>query len=321
MERNIIQIKELQDKLTCPVCQNKLIFSQKDVKCTNTDCSIEFPIINDIPILINENDSIFAFENFTNNKDNSHNSESLFLKLKKRLQPYFPSLSNNLSSQKNFKLLELLLSKKLNPKILIIGGATITTDTDMIFNSNNTVIESDIYLGPRTQIIIDGHHIPFENETFDLLIYQAVLEHVADPVLCIKEAHRVLKSDGLIFATTPFMQQVHMKQHDFTRFTHLGHRRLFRSFKEIESGVSAGSGVALGWSIRYFMRSLTNIKFVRLFLEVISIFLFFWLKYFDYFISKNNGTFDAASAFYFIGEKSNTTLTDKELIKQFKGIK
>jgi SAM-dependent methyltransferase len=190
----------------------------------------------------------------------------------------------------------------------------------MIFNSNNIVVESDIYFAPRTQLIIDAHDIPFENGTFDLIIFQAVLEHVANRYKCVKEAHRVLKTDGLIFAATPVMQQVHMKQYDFTRFTHLGHRRWFRSFKEIDSGVFAGTGVALGWSIRYFAKSLTNIKLIRVFFDVSVSFLFFWLKYIDLIKLKNNGTFDGASGFYFIGEKSDTILTDKELIKLFKGI-
>lgn len=317
MENNIFRVKEIQDKIICPVCRSKIYFSSLVVKCTNTTCGIEFPIINDIPILINENDSIFAFENF---KSILNNDESKFSKLKKRLSLYFPSLSNNLSSKKNFILLEELLSTKLNPKILIIGGASITTDTHMIFSPNNIVIESDIYFGQRTQIIIDAHYIPFENDTFDLIIYQAVLEHVADPQMCIKEAYRVLKSEGIVFATTPFMQQVHMMQYDFTRFTHLGHRRLFRSFKEIDSGVSAGTGVALGWSIRYFVKSLTNFKIIRLFLEILVSFLFFWLKYIDFITFKNPGTYNGASGFYFIGKKSDIILTDKELIKLFIGI-
>ncbi|MHB8828644.1 MAG: class I SAM-dependent methyltransferase [Syntrophales bacterium] len=200
-------------------------------------------------------------------------------------------------------------------------GATITSNTGMLFKGDNIIIESDIYFGPRTQIILDGHHIPFANDTFDLIVFQAVLEHVADPYMCVNEAYRVLKSDGLIFAATPFMQQVHMKQYDFTRFTHLGHRRLFRAFKEIESGVFAGTGVALGWSIRYFAKSLTNNKMIRLLLEVCVSFLFFWLKYIDFITFKNMGTYDGASGYYFIGEKNDSVLTDKELVKLFKGIR
>lgn len=317
--KNIFLIKELNDKFICPVCRNKIKIFPSSMKCTNQSCGIVYPIINETPILINEKESIFSFSDFSQ-ITNEKKPEGIIKKLKKRLSPILPSLSNNLSSKRNFFLLQNLLQEKINPKILIVGGATITTSTEMIFNSNNIVIESDVYFGPRTQIIIDAHHLPFENETFDLLIYQAVLEHVTDPYKCVKEAHRVLKSDGLIFAATPFIQQVHMKQYDFTRFTHLGHRRLFRSFKEIESGVFAGTGVALGWSIRYFVKSLTNIKVIRYLLEILVLILFFWLKYIDFLISKNKGTYDGASGYYFIGEKSDTDLTDRELINLFKGI-
>ena len=54
----------------------------------------------------------------------------------------------------------------------------------------------------------------------------------------MKEIYRVLKSDGIVYIETPFMQQVHGGKYDFTRFTYLGHRRLFARFQEIESGIS-----------------------------------------------------------------------------------
>ena len=56
----------------------------------------------------------------------------------------------------------------------------------------------------------------------------------------------MLKDDGLVYAETPFLQQVHGGPYDFTRFTHLGHRRLFRKFIELESGATAGAGAGTG---------------------------------------------------------------------------
>jgi len=213
-----------------------------------------------------------------------------------------------------------LLKERENPKILIIGGGKITSNTNMIFNPENLVIESDVYIGDRTEIIIDAHNIPFEDNSFDLVIFQAVLEHVADPIKCVSEAYRVLNNKGLIYVATPFMQQVHMKAYDFTRFTHLGHRRLFRAFDEIESGVFAGTGVALGWSISSFVQSFFNNKYFRVFLKQIVLILFFWLKYVDYLTYKNKGTYNGASGFYFIGRKSNKILSDKELIKLYREV-
>jgi hypothetical protein len=86
-------------------------------------------------------------------------------------------------------------------------------------------------------------------------VAQAVLEHVLDPWRCVEELHRVLASGGLVYAETPFMQQVHEGRFDFTRFTHLGHRRLFRRFEELDSGAVGGPGMALAWSWRYFLWS------------------------------------------------------------------
>ncbi len=312
--KNIFEYQDLVEKLICPNCQNKLSYLNKtNFQCINIRCGKIFPIINNVPILIDENTSIFSIEEIKNS--NFPNSPK---HIKNFIFRFFPSISNNLSSNKNFEMLDKLISNRINPKILIIGGATITANTDMIINPKNVVIESDVYIGPRTQIILDSHHIPFENETFDLIIYQAVLEHVVDPYKCASEAHRVLKKEGIIFSATPFMQQVHIKQFDFTRFTHSGHRRLFRAFEEIESGIFAGTGVALAWSIKYFVRSLTNIKFLRSVFEMIVSFLFFWLKYIDFLTYKNKGSFDGASGFYFIGRKCDTILNDKELTKYFR---
>ena len=43
-----------------------------------------------------------------------------------------------------------------------------------------------------------------------------------------------------MYAETAFMQQVVHERYDFTRFTHVGMRRLFRGFRELRSGPVAG---------------------------------------------------------------------------------
>lgn len=309
----------IANRFICPICKQKANVNTKTVKCTNTQCSTSFPIINEVPVLINEDNSIFEIEDYANDVDKIINKDTKLTAALKKIFSYLPTLSNNLSSKKNFALLEKLLAQKENPVILIVGGATITTDTEKIIKPENTVIESDVSFGPRTQIILDSHDIPFANDTFDLVIFQAVLEHVADPYRCIEESHRVLKPEGLIFAATPFMQQVHARAFDFTRFTHLGHRRLFRKFEEIESGPFAGTGVTLGWSIEYFVNSFFDNKYIRFALRKIVSLLFFWLKYLDYFIKETKGTYNGASGFYFIGSKSENVLSDRELVKLYRG--
>ncbi len=82
------------------------------------------------------------------------------------------------------------------------------------------LIVSDVSLTSVVNVVCDAHNVPFDGETFDAVVAVAVLEHVADPQRCAQELHRVLKPRGVVFAVTPFMQQVHGGGYDFTRFTH-----------------------------------------------------------------------------------------------------
>jgi SAM-dependent methyltransferase len=151
------------------------------------------------------------------------------------------------------------------------------------------------------------------------VIVQAVLEHVVDPYRCVREVHRVLKTGGLVYAETPFMQQVHGRQFDFTRFTLLGHRRLFREFEELDSGAACGPGMALAWSFQYFLLSFSTTRSVRVVLRGVSSFATFFLKYFDRFLIDRPGALDAASGFYFLGRRCERSLSDKELITLYRG--
>src|SRR4029079_11363432 len=109
------------------------------------------------------------------------------------------------------------------------------------------------------------------------VLVQAVLEHVLDPARVVGEIHRVLRPDGLVYAETPFLQQVHAGPYDFTRYTSSGHRYLFRSFEEIAAGPVAGPGTQLLWSVDHLMRGVIRSELAGKLARA----LFFWLRYFD----------------------------------------
>lgn len=46
-----------------------------------------------------------------------------------------------------------------------------------------------------------GEELPFDNETFSLIVIENVLDHVQDPKRVLGEIHRTLKDDGLLYAT------------------------------------------------------------------------------------------------------------------------
>jgi SAM-dependent methyltransferase len=49
--------------------------------------------------------------------------------------------------------------------------------------------------------------LPFADETFDAIVMKDLLEHVDDPVALVREARRVLRHGGLLFASSPDAQR------------------------------------------------------------------------------------------------------------------
>ncbi len=129
---------------------------------------------------------------------------------------------------------------------------------------------------------------------------QAVLEHVLDPALVADEVYRVLKDGGVVYAETPFMQQVHEGAYDFQRFTITGHRWLFRRFEQIDIGPLKGPGITLAWSLKYFFWALTRSRRIG---SLVFIPSFFVLQVLDRLIPAKY-RWDGASGGYFLGRKT-----------------
>ena len=113
----------------------------------------------------------------------------------------------------------------------------IGSGTDELYSSKLQIVGTDVYFSPNVDYVADAHYLPFKDAILDGVIIQAVLEHVVEPQLVVSEIHRILKKNGIVYAETPFLQQVHEGAYDFTRFTVLGHRYLFKQFQRIDSAV------------------------------------------------------------------------------------
>jgi SAM-dependent methyltransferase len=318
-EVNSIKLTEdSQHMLRCPRCKAALKFAEGHLECISTQCALQFPVVNGVPIVIDDASSVFSVHDFLDQEGSTLKPKS---KLERTLVNLVPSIILNLKGRTNFeKLKNLLLQKNANPRILIIGASVVGEGIETLFAEPAfDFVESDVAFGPRVSVILDAHDIPFQEDSFDAVIVQAVLEHVVDPVRCVDEIHRVLKKDGLVYAETPFMQQVHLGRYDFTRFTHLGHRRLFRKFEEVESGAVCGPGMALAWSYQYFLLSFVKSPKARLLVKFFARITSFWLTFFDYYLIDKAGTFDSASGYYFIGTKSSHVLSDRALLNLYRG--
>jgi SAM-dependent methyltransferase len=94
---------------------------------------------------------------------------------------------------------------------------------------------------------VDWHALPFSDESFDVVISDQVLEHIADPFGCASEASRVLRPGGLQIHTTCLVNPIHHAPGDNYRFTPDGLRLVFAREQEIVAGGWGNPLVPLLW--------------------------------------------------------------------------
>lgn len=309
----------VHDRFRCPVCRCPLNARDNVLSCLNPGCAREFPVVDGVPVLINDENSLFTREDFAAGKSTTFDlGRSPWIR---RVDRWLPSLSRNLAAQQNYRhLAGQLLARSANPVVLVIGGSILGSGMEALAAEPRIrLVETDVSFGPRTQLICDAHDLPFDEAAFDGVVAQAVLQYVVEPARCVREIERVLKPRGLVYAECAFLQQVVQGRYDFTRFTHLGLRRLFRGFEELASGPATGPGMALAWSCQFFLLSLAASRWSRRAVYTFSRLALFWLKYLDVILADRPGTYDAAAGFYFLGSKSDRRVPDRELVKLYRG--
>lgn len=75
-------------------------------------------------------------------------------------------------------------------------------------------------------IFYDGKVIPFVTGSFDGVITNQVFEHVFTPAQFLGELNRVLKTNGALLLTVPFVWDEHEQPNDFARYSSFGLRYL-----------------------------------------------------------------------------------------------
>lgn len=75
--------------------------------------------------------------------------------------------------------------------------------------------------------VCDLASIPVEDERFDAIIFNQVMEHLPEPNDVLAELNRVLKPGGKLFCTAPLFYEEHEEPYDFYRYTQYAHRHMF----------------------------------------------------------------------------------------------
>lgn len=91
-------------------------------------------------------------------------------------------------------------------------------------------------------------NLPFGDNVFDVVICTQVLEHVADPALCLSEMYRVLKRGGSLILTAPMAHAEHQQPYDYFRYTSYGLVLLCSRTGFSETVVRPFGGIFIRWA-------------------------------------------------------------------------
>lgn len=274
---------ELADMYRCPRCRRAMT----SMECPG--CGIQFESVQQIPVLVDFDKSVLE-------RSKTHAAAASLVP--RRRGPNGSSLHPQVATNLN----ELSTLLPPSSRVLVVGGGDDAHGLARIADRPDLVtITFDIYASALTDFVADAHSIPLPDESVDCVVIQAVLEHVLNPWQVADELFRVVRPGGIVYAETPFMQQVHEGAYDFTRFTESGHRWLFRKFEMIDSGSIGGPILVLAWTSAILLRSLRAPAKVQ---SAVRRLLTWLSRRTDKALNRRINA-DSASAVYFMGRKSS----------------
>lgn len=130
------------------------------------------------------------------------------------------------------------------------------------------VINLEMTAWPTVDVVGTVLDLPFDDGTFDVILSQAVLEHVTDPALAVAEMARVLKPGGTVYIEAAFMQPGHLIPHHYFNICPAGLHLLCKPHLDIVGeGVFNDLDFTFDWMLRASGQPVTSKA--RAFLEEI----------------------------------------------------
>lgn len=124
-------------------------------------------------------------------------------------------------------------------------------------------------------------YLPLKNNIADVVLLNQVLEHIYDYKTVLKEIKRILKKDGILILSVPFIYNIHFEPFDFFRFSEYALKKLLKEndYEIIEFRYCGYGGTAIISIVNNFLWQLFNknntLRVLRNTIFLIPIFIIF----------------------------------------------
>ena len=224
----LLHLQDILPILVSPDSRNVLRVSEECL----SDTINEYPLINGIPVLYPAAISkAFIGEGLKlDYYDDPKLQYFLLSQIKQRGE--INASSNDLHYQRHlFRMKECV--KDCRGMVLDVGCDNVQISA-ALFNSNCRYLGLDPFrvTASTFKVIGVGEFLPFQNDTFDNVVFNTSLDHILDYYEAVQEAHRVLKKGGLLLISTLIWLQHTSLIKDSVHFHH------FRDY-EIDGALNA----------------------------------------------------------------------------------
>ncbi len=281
--------RDLTALIVCPVCRGSLSDAEKELRCQT--CRRAFAKVGGVPILLHP-DSQFV-------KGSGRSEPSGRGRFQRALRRGLPS-NLAMTTWIDKSIFEFL--GRLTPEMTVLNLGSGQGTFDRFIPSGLHLINLDVSPSERTDLVADGHYLPFRDSSLDAVFSNAVLEHVERPWVVADEIWRVLKPGGWALINVPFLNVIH-DANDYFRYTDKGLRVLFSRFEQLAAGVSAGPSSFLGPFLIEYVSCFVPTRPLKMATRQMMSLLVWPLKYADFLIRKNPNLRTTADGFYFVGAK------------------
>lgn len=137
------------------------------------------------------------------------------------LNPFYIARKGLYSEIKN-------LGKNIKGKTIDIGCGT-KPYQNLFISTEYVGLEFDTGIDntkKKADYFYEGKVFPFRDREFDSAVTNQVLEHIFNPDEFLKEINRVLKPNGKLLLTVPFVWDEHEQPFDFARYSSFGLKAL-----------------------------------------------------------------------------------------------
>lgn len=254
------QLEYVRQVTRCPVCSGALHWSSIDVVCEA--CRTRFERVGDTPLLIagavarrgagREDAGLMQFV--------PRQLRGAAARSRRFIRPSLVHRSRATRSLTG----DFVASFEPGAWILNVGAGS--------REYGDRVVNLDVVAATGIHVVGVAERLPFRDEAFDGVIFQAVLEHVRDARAALSEILRVLRSNGAVFVEVPFIQGYHAAPQDHRRFTERGLQLELEQhgFVVDDTGIAVGPASAMAWITGEFLALLLSgrsgrvYRFVRL---------------------------------------------------------